>query len=57
MQSTAKKKVIYTDNGVDIALTGNIVSEDDFFIEIINDKGRLYKIGKRAIVCIKGVGE
>ena len=53
MQSTARKKIIYTDSERDIAITGIIVKEDDFFFEIINDRGRLYKIGKKSIVCIK----
>ena len=53
-QSKARKKIIYTDSERDLAITGSIVKEDDFFIEILNDKGRTYKIGKKAIVCIKG---
>ncbi len=52
MQSTAKK-IIFTDNGKDIAITGIIISEDDFFYEVKNMYGRIYKIGKKSIVCIK----
>ncbi len=56
MESKAKKKIIYTDNNLDKAITGFIVSEDDFFYEIKNGFGRTYKIGKKAVVCIKDVG-
>ena len=55
MQSQAKK-IIYTDSERDIAITGQIVHEDDFFIEVLNKFGHVYKIGKKAIVCIKDVG-
>ncbi len=48
-----RKKIIYSDNGRDIGITGLIIGEDDFFIDIINDQKRSYKIGKKSIVCIK----
>jgi len=47
------KKIIYTDNGTDIALTGDIIEEDDFFITLQKENGKTYRIGKKAIVCIK----
>jgi hypothetical protein len=57
MLSKVKKKIIYSDNGRDIALTGHILSEDDFFLEFISEAGSVYRIGKKAIVCIKNRGE
>ena len=53
MQSTAQKKVIYSDSGKDIAIVGTIIAEDDFFILVKNSLGREYRIGKKAVVCIK----
>ena len=47
------KKVIYTDNEHDVAITGIITAEDEFFITIEHISGRIYKIGKKSIVCIK----
>lgn len=55
MQSEAKK-IIYTDSERDIAITGYIIEEDDFFLTVKNLNGRIYKIGKKSIVCIKEVG-
>ena len=55
MQSTAQKKIVYADSGRDIAITGEIIQEDDFFISVKNNTGRVYRIGKRSIVCIKEV--
>lgn len=52
MQSKAQKKIIYTDNGVDKAITGHIIEEDDFFI-VVKTNHTTYKIGKKSIVCIK----
>lgn len=48
-----KQKLIYTDNGKDVALFGEILTEDDFFISFRNDLGRVYRIGKKAVVAIK----
>jgi len=56
MQSTEKKKIIYTDNSRDIAIVGQIVDEDDFFLTVQAETGIKYKIGKKAIVCIKERG-
>ena len=53
MQSKDKKKIIYSDDGRDIAIVGIIIDEDDFFLTVIADSGIKYKIGKKAIVCIK----
>ncbi|MFH1399469.1 MAG: hypothetical protein ABIG95_05145 [Candidatus Woesearchaeota archaeon] len=47
-----KSKIIYTDNGRDIAITGKVVSEDQFFV-MVESKDRQYKIGKKSIVCVK----
>lgn len=47
-----QSKVIYTDNGIDKAITGRVINEDDFFIEILSN-GRTYRIGKKSIVCVK----
>lgn len=55
MQSSAKK-IIFTDSGRDIAITGIIESQDDFFIIIRNKYGKTYTIGKKAIICIKDAG-
>ena len=55
MQDKAEIKLIYTDNGQDKALTGQIISEDDFFINF-KSRGNTYRIGKKAIVAIKEVG-
>lgn len=54
MSSTAQKKIIYTDNGRDVALTGSIQAEDDFFFTVLS-QGREYKIGKKAVVAVKEV--
>lgn len=56
MPSTAKK-IIYQDNNRDVALTGEIVAEDDFFITIKAFNGREYRLGKRAIIAIKPLEE
>jgi hypothetical protein len=56
MQSAVMKKLVYTDSQRDIALTGNIISEDDFFI-IFLSQGREYRIGKKSIVSIKEVSQ
>ena len=47
-----QSKIIYTDNGIDKAITGEIQKEDDFFIIILNNN-KNYSIGKKSIVCIK----
>lgn len=49
------KKIIYTDNEHDVALTGIITAEDEFFITLEHISGKIYKIGKKAIVAIKEV--
>ena len=51
-----KEKIIYSDNGVDKAITGIIQNEDDFFYNILGDNGRNYQVGKRAIILIKDIG-
>ena len=56
MQSQAKK-IIFTDSNRDIAITGSIEEEDDFFLTVKNNKGKIYRIGKKSIVCIKEVGD
>ena len=53
MQGKEKKKIVYTDSGIDKAISGFIVGEDDFFFIIKGLNGIKYKIGKKAIVCIK----
>lgn len=48
------KKVIFTDNGQDKAITGMVIDEDEFFIVIKHNKSdRTYRIGKKSIVCIE----
>ena len=47
-----QSKIIYTDNGIDKAITGEIQKEDDLFIIILNNN-KNYRIGKKSIVCIK----
>jgi len=49
-----QNKIVYTDNKKDIAITGTIISEDNFFIKI-ESRGTNYRIGKKSIVCIKQV--
>lgn len=51
MQSQVKK-IIFTDNNCDKAITGQIVQEDDFFV-VIQKYDKLYRIGKKSIVCIE----
>jgi hypothetical protein len=55
MQSQAKKKVIFTDSDRNIAISGNIIEEDDFFLTVKNNIGKIYRIGKKSIVCIKEI--
>ncbi len=43
-------KIIFTDSGKDKAITGQIIDEDDFFITI-QKENRMYRIGKKAIIC------
>lgn len=52
-QNSAQKKIVLTDNGRDIGITGTILSEDDFFLTVSTTDGRTLRIGKRAIVLIK----
>jgi len=40
-----KAKIIFTDAGVDKALTGTIISEDEFFITLDGFNGRRYRLG------------
>ena len=56
MQSKAKK-IIYQDNNHDVAISGEIVQEDDFFLTVAAFSGREYRIGKRFIVAIKPIEE
>lgn len=54
MQGQAKQtKIIFSDNGADKAITGSILSEDDFFINFEGNNGRSYRIGKKSVVCIE----
>lgn len=53
MESTTRKKIVYTDNSQDIAIVGHVVKEDDFFLEVLTTKGKLFKIGKSRVVVIK----
>ena len=57
MQSKEKiKKIIYTDSGIDKGISGYIISEDDFFINVKGLNGITYRIGKKSIVAIKENG-
>lgn len=56
MQGEAKQtKIVFSDNGVDKAVTGTILEEDDFFINFSGNNGRNYRIGKKAIIMIEEV--
>ena len=48
-------KIVYEDSGKEIAITGEIVKEDEFFIELQDDNGKPYRIGKKSITVIKGI--
>lgn len=54
--SSKAMKIIYTDNDRDIAITGQIVEEDEFFLTVLAHSGIVYRIGKKAVVCIKETG-
>ena len=58
MESKEKqnKKVVFNDGDRQIAITGKIISEDDFFIVVINRFGKEYRIGKKSICVIKDSG-
>ena len=47
-----ESKVVYTDNGVDKAIVGEITREDENII-VVQSKGQPYWIGKNRIVCVK----
>jgi len=49
------KKIVYTDNGVDKAVWGKIISESELFIEVLKQDNTKQTIGKRVIVTIKEV--
>ena len=51
--NTKLKKIIFTNLDREIAVTGKIISEDDFFIVLINKFGKEFRIGKKSIVVIK----
>jgi len=50
-----KAKIIFTDAGVDKALTGTIISEDEFFITLDGFNGRRYRLGKKAIISVENL--
>ena len=58
MQSKEQKKakIIFSDAGHDKAISGIIVSEDEFFIVLIGFNGKTYRIGKKAIVTVEDLG-
>jgi len=43
---------VYSDNGIDKAIVGTIIDEDDFFVTVKANEGKV-KIGKKAIVKIE----
>lgn len=45
-------KVVYTDNSRDLALTGNIIAEDEYFITL-QKLDREYRINKNRIICVE----
>jgi len=45
-------KVVYTDNGKDIAITGNIIQEDNDFLTIERED-RIVRINKKRIVLME----
>lgn len=47
------KKIVYSDNGVDKALYGYIISEDEIFIEVLKQNGFKQTINKKRIVTTK----
>jgi hypothetical protein len=54
MQSQVKQsKIVFSDNGIDKAVTGAILSEDDYFLTLEANNGRTYRIGKKSIVCVE----
>jgi hypothetical protein len=55
--SSQTKKIIYQDNNRDVAITGEIIAEDDHFLTVLGEYGREYRIGKRFVVCIKNRDE
>lgn len=54
MMQSKVKKIVYTDSGIDKGITGHILSEDDFFLTV-DSFGRIYRIGKKAIIAVKEV--
>ena len=52
MENKILKKVVYSDNGIDKAIVGTIIGEDDFFVTVKANEGEV-KIGKKAIVKIE----
>jgi len=52
------KKIIFTDSTKgDIAITCQIINEDDYFFTVQDRTSNQLKIGKKAIVLIKEVQE
>lgn len=47
-----KTKIIYSDDGRDKAISGDVMNEDEHFIEVRVEQG-MYRIAKRSIVCVK----
>lgn len=52
-----KIKVVFSDNGFEKGIRGTILSEDEFFITLMTEDGKEYRIGKRAIIFMKEVSQ
>ena len=48
-----RAKIVFSDAGHDKALTGELVSEDDFFFFLACDNGRKIRIGKKSVVAFE----
>lgn len=48
-------KLIFRDNERDIALTGTIISEDDYFFKFQTIKGDIILIGKKFVIAVKPI--
>lgn len=46
-------KLLYADDTKNIAVKGEIISEDEFFINFLTIRGDIFRIGKRSIISIK----
>ena len=51
----SKEKIVFLDDGVYKVLFGTILSEDNFFFNIVTKDGVHFRISKNAIVSIKEV--